>query len=836
MRLFLRVPVKSSLGEETPKCRPFRRLELGWNMFLRRTMPWLVCASTVTGVLLAVACQSARQPSAVSAPLAHGLPLVTSVGGERAALPASTPQGKDLDLAQFRPLLAEAKLQSVSEALVDQDPELAAQRLQHFIKSAPPSEPLQELRLAYLLASIQEQANQKQSALDNYERSHELGKKLNWPLNDEALIKSAQLHLQLQEPAAALKRVEFVTNAERLDLMELRAQIFDRLERQQDAEKQWALVVEKAKPGSQAAHRALLGHAQSLWSLASIDAAPLGLKDQAASALGRAQLGLDPAHPIYLKVEELKAAWQLDIPDMSGQALLFAIEELLEQNALDEALVMSHKLMLSKASLDDQVSCRLSYLRGKILAGNRKWGEAADVLVKPVKECTNDRSLHASLLFNAGKYSAADGRDSAAVRYYEELEDKYSDSSLADDARLRRAKSYKDMGSQAQFVALLSQMPEDYPEGDMTMEGVLLLAIEQMVSHKWAEATSVLERAAALVRSRDSSRGHEYAGTERYFLARCLMELGEEERALNEYESLIREVPLSYYMLHAYSRLLEADKVRAKGALSFALSKAESAPFQFPYRPQYDTPAFRRAMELLIVGDLVSGRSALLELSSQGADESLLWGIALLFDRAGDAHSSHQLARGRLTDWLAHYPQGDWRHPWEIGFPRPYLEVVETQSQARGVAPWLVYGVMREESTFVPDIVSSAKAYGLMQVIEPTARGIGKKFNLPYSVANLKQPRHNIAIGAAVLAELSKRFSKNPVLAIPGYNAGPGRPGRWLSERPNIDFDLWVELIPFRETRRYTKRVLASRAAYAFTYYRDTSDTALVLPKRLNLN
>src|SRR5690606_23049525 len=130
--------------------------------------------------------------------------------------------------------------------------------------------------------------------------------------------------------------------------------------------------------------------------------------------------------------------------------------------------------------------------------------------------------------------------------------------------------------------------------------------------------------------------------------------------------------------------------------------------------------------------------------------------------RAGDAHSSHQLARGRLTDWLAHYPQGDWRHPWEIGFPRPYLEVVETQSQARGVAPWLVYGVMREESTFVPDIVSSAKAYGLMQVIEPTARGIGKKFNLPYSVANLKQPRHNIASGSAVLAELSKRFSKNP--------------------------------------------------------------------------
>lgn len=809
-------------------------------MFLRRTTPWLVCASTLVGALVAVACQSTRRPPAAARPTAHGLPVVTSVSGESrdniASIGARSPE-KALDLTQFQPLLAAAELRTVSEALVNQDPALAAQRLELFIQSSPRQDQLQRVRLRYLLATIQEQANQVQSALDNYEIGIELGRKLNWLLTDEALIKSARLHLQVGKPIEALTRLGLMTGAQRVDLIELRAQILDRLERLQEAEEQWALLIQESEQGGETAHRAHLGHAQSLWALAQVNAAPLVLKNRAATALGLAQLGLDATHPLYLKAEELKGLWQVNIPDNSNDLILLGIEELLQQNAFDEALVMSHQLIMAKLKPDDVVACRLSYLRGKILAGLRKWGEAADELVNPVKNCTADRQLHASLLFNAGKYAAADGRDSAAVRYYEELEDKYKDNSLADDARLRRAKSYKDMGSQARFVALLSQMPEDYPSGDMTMEGVLLLAVEQMVSHKWAEATSVLERAAALVRSDDSSRGHEYAGTERYFLARCLMELGEEERALSEYESLIREVPLSYYMLHAYSRLLEADKARAKRALSEALSTAASAPFQFPYRSTYDTPAFRRALEFLIVGDLANGRSALLELSSLGqADESLLWGIALLFDRAGDAHSSHQLARARLTDWLAHYPQGDWQQPWKIGFPRPYLEVVEAQSQTRGVAPWLIYGVMREESTFVPDIVSSAKAYGLMQVIEPTARGIGKKFNLPYSVSSLKQPRYNIAIGSAVLSELSQRFSKNPVLAIPGYNAGPGRPGRWLSERPNIDFDLWVELIPYRETRRYTKRVLASRAAYAFTYYRETSDVALVLPKRLNLN
>ena len=80
---------------------------------------------------------------------------------------------------------------------------------------------------------------------------------------------------------------------------------------------------------------------------------------------------------------------------------------------------------------------------------------------------------------------------------------------------------------------------------------------------------------------------------------------------------------------------------------------------------------------------------------------------------------------------------------------------------------------------------------------------------------------------------MTDRFKQNPVLAIPGYNAGPGRPLRWLRERPHMDFDVWVESIPYSETRRYTKRVLASRAAYAYLYAPATADEAMVLPLAL---
>src|SRR5690606_39439784 len=104
---------------------------------------------------------------------------------------------------------------------------------------------------------------------------------------------------------------------------------------------------------------------------------------------------------------------------------------------------------------------------------------------------------------------------------------------------------------------------------------------------------------------------------------------------------------------------------------------------------------------------------------------------------------------------------------------------------------------MHEESTFKRRVDSHANASGLLQIIPPTARGIGKAAGLPYSPEALKRPPVNIAIGSRVLENLGRRFKKNPWLAIPGYNAGPGRPARWLRERPNVDLDVWVEMIPF---------------------------------------
>lgn len=792
--------------------------------------------TTILLGLLAAACgltgAQAVRPAG-STLTSNGAPLLVT----KSALieePRTGKTGARLDLSQFRPLLARPEYAVIQEGLDAGEPERAALEFALVVKGLK-DEGLERARHEYTLGMLQLQAGNDILARIAFERAAAF----DWALAPDARLRAAELSVKTGKAEAALSAwEELSTLKDSTRAVAMRAAALAELKRLSEAADVWRSLLQKGESPS-----ARLELAKTL--LASAEQQEPGearknFATLAASEAERARLGRHPDDAIsQASATLIRKATGMGAPAQSERSLtqeLAHLRGLVEERSFEEAESASLRISIDQEPRYSAERCEYDHLRGKVLAGQGKWGDAADRVASSAENCTQNKQMHSWLLFNAGKYSAADGRHTKAVRFYEELERLYPNNTLADDARLRAAKSYQTQGITARFVSLLLDMPEDYPEGDMTREGVMELALYRIERNDWSGAAQVLERAARVVRDRDSERGHEYSGTERYFLARARQQLGQEELALLEYESIVRELPLSYYMLQAYSRLLEAEPARAKKALNEGVELAKKTPFEFPHRPEYDTPEFQRGMELLRVGDVEEGKRLLDALGlEEGADEALLWGIALLYDRAGDAHTSHGIARGRLTDWFAHYPEGSWQGAWEIGFPRPYHPIVERESKATGVPEWFIYGVMREESTFRPSVVSHADAYGLMQIILPTARGIAKKSGHPATAAALKQPSVNIAIGSRVLQDLGRYFRENPWLAIPGYNAGPGRPKRWLSERPNVDFDVWVEMIPYRETRRYTKRVLASRAAYAFVYHREESQTALVLPKRLTI-
>ena len=152
--------------------------------------------------------------------------------------------------------------------------------------------------------------------------------------------------------------------------------------------------------------------------------------------------------------------------------------------------------------------------------------------------------------------------------------------------------------------------------------------------------------------------------------------------------------------------------------------------------------------------------------------------------------------------------------------PAPYYPVTELAARAGGVPPELALAIARQESEFNPDVVSSAGARGLMQVMPRTAQAVARQIGVPYSLDRLGGDwEYNSRIGTAYLAEMVKKFRGSYVLAAAAYNAGPHRASRWIAEygdprARNVDVEDWIEHIPFSETRNYVQRVMEALYVY----------------------
>lgn len=149
----------------------------------------------------------------------------------------------------------------------------------------------------------------------------------------------------------------------------------------------------------------------------------------------------------------------------------------------------------------------------------------------------------------------------------------------------------------------------------------------------------------------------------------------------------------------------------------------------------------------------------------------------------------------------------------ETGYP-----VIDTPRQTPEVA--LVHGIIRQESTFNTNVVSSAGARGLMQLMPATAKLVAKQIGVRHTHQRLvTDPAYNVTLGSAYMADLLDRFNGSYILAIASYNAGPGRVRGWLDQFGDprteaVDPVDWIELIPISETRNYVQRVMEATIVY----------------------
>jgi soluble lytic murein transglycosylase len=155
---------------------------------------------------------------------------------------------------------------------------------------------------------------------------------------------------------------------------------------------------------------------------------------------------------------------------------------------------------------------------------------------------------------------------------------------------------------------------------------------------------------------------------------------------------------------------------------------------------------------------------------------------------------------------------------WELFYPLGYWEQIERHSVERGLDPYLVAALIRQESTFNPRVRSHAGARGLMQILPSTGRFLARQERLRYDISDLYDPEINIRYGTRYLKDVLGSFGGRVDYALASYNAGPHRVKRWTGMDLTIPSEVFIEEIPFDETRDYVKLVLRNEMLYRRLY------------------
>jgi soluble lytic murein transglycosylase len=362
----------------------------------------------------------------------------------------------------------------------------------------------------------------------------------------------------------------------------------------------------------------------------------------------------------------------------------------------------------------------------------------------------------------------------------------------------------------------------------MRAEAIFRIALAKMSRGLWQDAKPLLDRVLEIA---PDDRFYATAGRALYFRGRAAAMTGDVEGARARYRRVVETYPLGFYMLLAHARLAADDAAGTKRFLeeTIARDKVGAAPS----RPHeiFASSAFLRAVRLLEVGEIDAARREVTVSGAlaESADPEIVWTVGALYNKAGIPEIGHAVMRGKLAEYNTHYPEGKWRAAWEVAYPRAYESFVDKACEKNSLPRPVAWGIMREESNFWAEAKSPSNAYGLMQLIIPTAKWVSAGTGFGSDETSLKKPEVSIELGTRLLAQLRQRHG-HPVLAIAAYNAGSGASDRWVKAPLSTDLDLFVDLIPYEETRNYVKRVLGTQTAYAYLYDNAVLSESLALP------
>jgi soluble lytic murein transglycosylase len=364
-----------------------------------------------------------------------------------------------------------------------------------------------------------------------------------------------------------------------------------------------------------------------------------------------------------------------------------------------------------------------------------------------------------------------------ALQRWEALKQKYQFFGEDDNYVMRYLGIIAAQDHAASAVQLLSRVSAD-PNDESLHLWRMRAALR---ANDWAAAKSFI--AALPEERRQKQEG-------RYWMARAMEQSGQPDEARAMYKVLARE--------RGYYGFLAADRIKEDYAMQHQPIVATGEEVS----AMLARPGVLAAQELLAMGLTTDARRQWQWITRHMNNRELA--VAALLAREWGWHD-----RAILT-----VSKSDHQNDLELRFPLLYRDAIEANATRQGIDPGWVYGVVRQESAFVPDARSHAGALGLMQLMPATGLLTGQRLNLPLrGTRAILEVENNITLGVGYLKDVLTRNANHQTLATAAYNAGPNRVKEW-TPAAGLDADIWVETIPFNETRDYVKNVMAFTAVY----------------------
>lgn len=483
-----------------------------------------------------------------------------------------------------------------------------------------------------------------------------------------------------------------------------------------------------------------------------------------------------------------------------------------------------HELKVNNANLnsDDYANFAIAYYNSARYKEAKNYADIATLskiwLYKA--KIYNKLGLKASaesILFNGIRYYSSN-LDKSQVRDAIDLFAKISESTKKED--LSKLSTISGKNNDYVLFKLAKSMPlntalplyskiiKSYPNSDYLPDCFFSIAWANYLSGNYDNTINLTKKFLT------EYEGDNIAPKAIFWMAKAYEQKSRNNKAAGLYKHILRKYPDSYFAFRATGRLRAIQNSSDYGWATISANQIDSEKYiqLCPYSDNELVGKYGNVIaELIAVGDvdLIPNVDKL-----DGYTQS--W----IYLQKGNTSKSIVSARDELLNAT---DKPDLSSPvWKLAYPIYYSDVINQNAENYGLDGYIILSLIREESYFSDRANSIVNAQGLMQLMPATANEVSNRLGFgSVSVRSLRNPSTNIKLGSAYLRQTKERFGGRTVFAVASYNGGPGAVSSWLKRSNTQDMDVFIESIPFPETKLYVEKVYRSYWNYIRIYSTD---------------